>query len=168
MWLRIVGALLLIPLLDAVVLVVVASQVEGFGAVGIVALVVLTALVGLGLVRAEGRHTVRKLRRRVERGELPTEELLDGGLLIAAGAFLLTPGFVTDAAGFLLVAPPTRWPIRAAVERFVVAPSLDRKTGGIATGSAYLGGFPDPGDGREVDADGYEVDARGDRDPSRK
>lgn len=164
MLLRILGLLLLIPLFDAVVLVAVATQI---GAVATVALVVLTALVGLLLVRAEGRHTVRKIQRRVERGELPGDELLDGGLLIAAGAFLLTPGLVTDLVGLILVVPVTRWPLRAGVKRWFVLPYLDRKTGGIATGGVYFGGFPGDDDTYDVGEDAYEVggsDPRDDRD----
>ena len=91
--LRLVGVLLLIPLLDVMLLVILATQL---GAVATVALVVLTALVGLLLVRAEGRHTLRKLESKVGAGEIPTDELLDGGLLLVAGALLLTPGLVTD------------------------------------------------------------------------
>ena len=162
MLLRILGLLLLIPLFDAVVLVAVATQI---GAVPTVALVVLTALVGLLLVRAEGRHTARKIQQRIQRGQLPADELLDGGLLIAAGAFLLTPGLVTDFVGLVLVVPVTRWPVRKTLKRWLVVPYLDRKTGGIASGGVYSGGFP------EEDTTAYDVrDAgpRDDREPSRE
>ncbi len=155
MLLRILGLLLLIPLFDAVVLVAVATLTP-LGWTGVVALVVLTALLGLLLVRAEGRHTVRKIRRRIDRGELPADELLDGGLLAAAGVSLLTPGFVTDFVGLVLVVPVTRWPIRAGLKRFVVIPYLDRKTGGIASGNVYEAGFPKQ-ETYDVDADEYEV-----------
>jgi len=138
--LRLIGLLLLIPLLDALLLVVLGAT---FGWPLIVLAVVLTALVGLVLVRAEGRHTIRKIQRKLAQGEAPTDELVDGGLLIAAGAFLLTPGLVTDLVGFLLVVPPTRYPVRVALKKWVVVPYADRKTGGFATGSVYLGGFPD-------------------------
>jgi UPF0716 protein FxsA len=134
------AALLLVPLLDAVLLVVVAGAI---GWVETVALVVLTALLGMLFVRAEGRHTVRNLQRAVARGEQPTDQIIDGGLLIAAGAFLLTPGLVTDAIGFLLVLPPTRYLVRTALKRYVLVPYLDRQTGGFVTGQVYTGGFPE-------------------------
>jgi UPF0716 protein FxsA len=140
--LRIIGLLLLIPLLDALLLVVV-TGILGWQLV--VLLVVLTALVGTLLVRAEGRHTLAKIQRKLARGEAPTDELIDGGLLIVAGAFLLTPGLVTDAIGFLLVVPLTRYPIRLALKKWVITPYADEKTGGFATGSVYVGGFPDDG-----------------------
>ncbi len=136
-------ALLLIPFLDAVLLAIIVSQTPWFSWVAMVLLVVLTGLVGMLLVRAEGRRTIRKIQRSLERGEPPTNQLLDGALLIAAGAFLLTPGLVTDLIGFLLVLPPTRIPIRAGIKRFVVVPYVDKKTGGFASGTVWTFGFPD-------------------------
>jgi len=142
-------ALLLIPLADALFLVVLAAQ---FDWLLIVALVVLTALVGMLFVRAEGRHTMRKIQRALAEGRAPTDELLDGALLLVAGAFLLTPGLVTDAVGLLLVFRPTRYPIRLVVKRFVV-PRLDERSGGFATGRVYTFGFPG-GDGNSSNAGG--------------
>jgi UPF0716 protein FxsA len=135
----VLAGLLLIPLADILLLVWVAGRI---GAAATVALVVLTALIGMLLVRAEGRHTLRKLQRRAAAGEVPTDELLDGALLIAAGAFLLTPGLVTDAVGLLLVVPLTRLPLRAALRRWVVVPMLDNQTGGFVTGRVYTAGAP--------------------------
>jgi UPF0716 protein FxsA len=127
--------LLVIPLADAVLLAYIASEILGWAPT--VLLVVLTGLVGLLLVRAEGRRTLRKLQRTAARGEIPTDELIDGGLLIAAGAFLLTPGVVTDAIGFLFAVPLTRAPIRLALKRWVLVPYVDGKTGGFVTGQVY-------------------------------
>ncbi|UWG49945.1 Protein affecting phage T7 exclusion by the F plasmid [Halalkaliarchaeum sp. AArc-CO] len=137
----VLGLLLLIPLADALLLVVVAGYI---GAAATIALVVLTALVGMLLVRAEGRHTLRRLQRKAARGEPPTDELMDGALLIAAGAFLLTPGLVTDAIGILISIPITRYPIREVLKRYVVVPYLDREMDGFVTGGVWTHGFPDP------------------------
>ncbi len=147
--------LLLIPFLDAVILAIVVSQTELVGWVGMVAFVVLTGLIGMLLVRAEGRRTIRKIQRRLVAGEAPTDQLLDGALLIAAGAFLLTPGLVTDLLGFLLVVPPTRIPIRAGLKRFVILPYADGKTGGLASGVVWTGGFP--GGGGRADDGTYDL-----------
>ncbi len=156
---RVLVLLLLIPLLDALLLVYVASLI---GAVPTVALVVLTALIGLLLVRAEGRHTLRRLQEQIAIGEVPTDPLLDGGLLIAAGAFLLTPGLVTDAIGFLLVLPPSRYLIRTLMKRWVVVPVLDDRTGGFVTGNVYSVGYPDAGpsgdDSVDLGPDSYNID----------
>jgi UPF0716 protein FxsA len=141
--LRAIALLLLIPLFDAVLLVALATGVIfKIPALVIVALVVLTALVGMLLVRAEGRATLQKIQQKLATGEVPTNELIDGGLLIAAGAFFLTPGLVTDFVGLLLAVPFTRYPVRAALRRWVVRPYIDAKTGGLASGQIYIGGFP--------------------------
>jgi UPF0716 protein FxsA len=160
--LRIIGLLLLVPLFDALFLVVVTAYL---GWKLVVLLVVLTALLGLFLVRLEGRHTLAKMQRKVARGEAPTDELLDGALLLVAGAFLLTPGLITDIIGFLLVIPLTRYPIRLALKKWVVVPYADEKTGGFATGKIYVGGFPGdgpttgPGDGSDPDEPDRGFDA---------
>jgi len=138
-WLALLA--LLLPLADAALLVYVA--LEWIGAVATVALVVLTGLVGMLLVRAEGRRTLRKMQRSLAAGEPPTDELLDGGLLIAAGAFLLAPGIITDVIGFLFAVPLSRIPVRVGLKRWVVVPFVDEKTGGFGSGRVYVGGFPD-------------------------
>lgn len=158
--LRWILALLLIPFLDAVLLAVVVSQTDVIGWVGMILLVVLTGLVGMLLVRAEGRRTIRKMQRSLSRGEPPTNQLVDGGLLIAAGAFLLTPGLVTDLLGFLLVVPVTRIPIRLALKRYVIVPYADRKTDGFASGQVWTFGFPDGADAQAAGGPaGYGPDA---------
>ncbi len=170
--LRIIGVLLLIPLLEMLLLVVLSSYV---GWQIVVLLVVLTALVGMLLVRAQGRQTLRKIQRKTARGELPADELLDGALLLVSGAFLLTPGLVTDLLGFLLVVPFTRYPIRLAVKKWVVVPYADAKSRGFVTGNVYIDGFPSDegaagvqggpgpgpgpsGDTYDMDEDSYDVD----------
>lgn len=136
--------LLVVPFVDALFLIYVATRL---GAVLTVALVVLTAILGMLLLRAEGRATLARVQRKLARGEPPTDELVDGGLLIAAGALLLTPGLVTDAIGFAFAFPITRVPIRMGLKRYVIVPYVDRQTGGFATGNVYVGGFPGGDDG---------------------
>jgi UPF0716 protein FxsA len=147
--------LLLIPLADALLLVGVADFV---GWQVTVLLVVLTGLVGMLLVRAEGRHTLRSIQRDLATGELPTDPLLDGGLLIAAGAFLLTPGLVTDTIGFLFTIPVTRYPIRVVLKRYVVQPYLDERTEGFVTGEVWTAGFPE-GETVDVDPENYRFES---------
>jgi len=147
--------LLLIPLADALLLVGVA---DFLGWKETVLLVVLTGLVGMLLVRAEGRHTLESIQRSLATGGVPTDQLLDGGLLIAAGAFLLTPGLVTDTIGFLVGIPMTRYPIRELVKRFVVRPYLDERTDGFVTGEVWTGGFPQ-GETVDVDPENYRFES---------
>lgn len=138
---RIIALLLLIPLTDIIILLALSTVI---GAVATVALVVLTALLGMLLVRAEGRHTIRRVERKLREGDLPEDELINGALLIASGVFFLTPGVVTDLTGLVLVLPPTRYPVRLLAKRFVITPYLDGKTDEFITGNIYTGGFPNP------------------------
>jgi len=149
--------LLVIPLVDALLLIPVS---DFLGLLPTVALVVLTGLVGMMLVRAEGRHTLRRFQRKLAEGTLPTDEMMDGALLIAAGAFLLTPGLVTDTIGFLFAVPVTRYPIREALLRLVVRPYMERQTEGFVSGNVYVGGFPDE-DTVDLGKGDYRVDDEG-------
>ncbi len=94
-----------IPLVEIYVLVAVGSHL---GALATVALVVLTAVTGVALLRLQGLATLDRVQRALARGEIPARPMLEGLLLLVAGALLLTPGFVTDAAGFALLVPRVR------------------------------------------------------------
>ncbi len=63
---------------------------------------------GSVLLRSQGRRVWSRFRQTLERGAIPHREVLDGALVIFGGAFLITPGFISDAVGLLLLLPPTR------------------------------------------------------------
>jgi UPF0716 protein FxsA len=96
---------LLVPLAEIVVLIEVGSVI---GTLPTVAMVVLTAVIGAFLVRAEGLITLQRAKTAMGQGELPAMELIEGVFILLAGALLLTPGFVTDAFGFCCLIPPLR------------------------------------------------------------
>ncbi len=105
MGIYLLAAFIGVPLLE------IAVFIEIGGALGLwptLALVILTAVLGTWQLRAQGLITLMRARDQVERGALPARELFDGACLLVAGALLLTPGFVTDAVGFLLFFPPVR------------------------------------------------------------
>ena len=135
----VIGALLLVPLLDSIVLVSVAGQTAWTPTV---ALIVVTALLGLVLVRAEGRRTMARFRQSVAAGDLPADQLIDGALLLVAGTLLVTPGLVTDALGLLATIPITRRPLRSLLKTRVIVPRLEAETGGFMSGRVYTTGFP--------------------------
>lgn len=78
------------------------------GGLATVALTVLTAAVGIAMVRHQGFDLLRRAQIEVDRGEQPVREVFDGLCLLVAGLCLLVPGFVTDAFGFLLLVPAFR------------------------------------------------------------
>ena len=96
---------LLVPLVEIYFLIKVGSVI---GAIPTIALVVFTALLGAMLLRFQGWATLTRSRQVLEQGQLPALEMLEGVLLIFAGALLLTPGFFTDGIGFVFLVPPLR------------------------------------------------------------
>ncbi|MEQ5802340.1 FxsA family protein [Halomonas sp. H10-9-1] len=95
----------LFALLDFVILFSVGSQI---GLLTTLLLVLATGFIGLHLIRREGAATFARARERLERGEMPSGELLTGAALIFGGALLMAPGFVSDVLGFLCLMPDAR------------------------------------------------------------
>ena len=98
-------AFTLFALLDFVILFSVGSQI---GLLTTLLMVLATGFIGLHLIRREGAATFARARERLERGEVPSGELLTGAALIFGGALLMAPGFVSDALGFLCLIPDAR------------------------------------------------------------
>lgn len=72
------------------------------------AIIVITAIIGAALTKSQGRRAIEKLHKASSEGRLPAREAFDGVMILIAGAVLITPGFLTDAVGFLLLIPPVR------------------------------------------------------------
>lgn len=95
----------LVPVLEIYLLIQVGSVI---GALWTALLVVLTAVIGVRLLKIQGVSTLARAQNKMQTGQMPAQEMLEGMGLVVAGAFLLTPGFFTDAIGFILLFPPTR------------------------------------------------------------
>lgn len=104
-----------VPLAELAILVWLGRRL---GLLPTVALVVLTGIVGAALARWQGLAALSGLRAALDAGRLPHREVVDGVLVLVAGAMLLTPGLLTDTAGFLLLVPALR---RRVGERVVAA-----------------------------------------------
>ena len=127
-----------IPVIEMYILILVGSQI---GALTTIALVVLTATIGLWLFRREGFATIQNLQRKLHTGEIPGRELLEGVMLLVGGALLLTPGFVTDGIGFVCLLPGLRKPIA----EWLIKRGLLTMTQGFTIHSSQFGQF-DQGD----------------------
>jgi UPF0716 protein FxsA len=113
---------LLVPIVEIYLLIQV-GQVIGAG--WTICLVVLTAVIGVSLLKVQGLSTLNRAQRKMQENELPAREMLEGLGLVVAGALLLTPGFFTDAVGFFLLFPPTRiWLVSAVASRMMVSSSV--------------------------------------------
>ena len=103
-----------VPLLELYVIVQVAG---GLGAGQTIVLLLVVSVVGAWMVRRSGLGVLNQIRTRLSQGEIPGNELVDGLLIMLAGALMLTPGFITDAVGLLLLFPPTRIGVRSVLVR---------------------------------------------------
>ncbi len=106
----------MVPVLEIAVVIQVGRVI---GTWPTVLLLVAESLVGAWLLTREGPGAWQRLRAALGAGRVPTNELLDGALILVGGALLLTPGFLTDAVGFACVLPPTRPLVRALLRRAV-------------------------------------------------
>lgn len=111
---RLLLLFLLTPALELGVLIQV-DKLIGFGPT--IGLIVATGIAGSYLARREGLNTWRRLNERLNAGDLPGKELIDGVIILVAGALLVTPGVLTDVVGFLGLLPPTRALIRKFLMR---------------------------------------------------
>jgi UPF0716 protein FxsA len=90
---------------------------DAIGAVWTILLLAADSVLGSLLLRAQGRSVWRRFNDALVEGKMPHREVIDGVLVIFGGAFLITPGFITDIVGLLLLLPPTRALIRSQVVR---------------------------------------------------
>ena len=107
-------ALLCVPLLELYVIIQVA---DGMGTGETILLLIAVSVAGAWMVRRSGLGVLNQIQTRLNRGELPAGELVDGLLILIAGALMLTPGFLTDGVGLLLLFPPTRLVVRSLLVR---------------------------------------------------
>ena len=98
-------ALLVVPIVELIVIIQVATRIGFFETL---AVLILISVAGAWLVRREGAAAWRRVQAAMARGEIPTNEAIDGVLVVIGGALLLTPGFVTDLVGFLFLIPVAR------------------------------------------------------------
>lgn len=161
--------LLVMPVVELAVIVQVAEEV---GVLSTLVLLVVVSISGAWLLKQQGAATWRSLQATMQRGQMPTKEATDGALILLGGALLLTPGFVTDAVGLVLLIPPSRAVVKSsfrkllgawAAKRFGAAGRAAstvrtarvtrvRRSTGAATPSDSAGRLP--GEGPRGDADG--------------
>jgi UPF0716 protein FxsA len=119
-------ALLVVPIAELAVLIQVGSEI---GVWWTILLLIAVSVLGSWLVKREGLGLWARANRELAAGRMPTKELLDGILVLFAGALLLTPGFLTDIVGILLLLPPTR-----AVIRRILRARFERRMTIVALG----------------------------------
>jgi UPF0716 protein FxsA len=138
---------IVLPLLEIFAFIEVGSSI---GVMPTLALILLSAVVGVLLVRWQGLKVFLDARRSLGRNELPVLAVVHGGLLLLAGFLLLTPGFITDTAGFLLLVPPIRSLLAERIWRWLEVRTEIRARYAAASGRVAII------EGEAVEIDGVE------------
>lgn len=124
--------LLMVPIAELYVIIRVADQI-GIG-LTLLALIAVS-VAGTWLLKREGTATYFRAREVLAAGRIPSKELTDGFLILFGGALLLTPGFLTDVVGLVLIFPPTRAPLKRFFQTIVFAKLVKRYP--VAAGGGY-------------------------------
>lgn len=133
-----------VPIVEISVFVLVAGAI---GFLPALAAVLALSFLGAWLVKAEGVGVLRRMRGSLNRGEVPTAAVVDGGLLVLAGALCIVPGFVTAAFGLLMLLPPLRRAVRnQLLRRWGGGVGLGRRrvVGGTIVDVEYVGDVTAP------------------------
>lgn len=120
-----------IPLIEIYLLIAIGSEI---GALPTIGLILFTAGLGVTLLRIQGFLTLTKIRQSLDQGEIPAATMLEGLMLLIAGALLLTPGFFTDAIGFICLVPSIRSKIANSLLKRVIVTQHNRKAASQGSG----------------------------------
>jgi UPF0716 protein FxsA len=130
--------LVVAPLAELYVIIQVAHVIGGWETI---ALLLIESAIGAWLLRRQGLNTLARIGEAVDQRRIPGRELVDGLLIIIAGALMLAPGFISDIIGYLLLLPPTRAPIRGVVMRRFKSGKAGRFVAFSSGGARFVGDF---------------------------
>jgi UPF0716 protein FxsA len=144
-------AILLLAMFIAIPIIEIGLFIEIGGWIGLwptLAIVIVTAFAGTTLLRLQGLAVLQRAQASMARNELPVQEVFDGLCLLIAGILLLTPGFFTDAVGFMLFVPPFRRFAAFSIGRWLVrSGKISVSAGGFGPGTSGSGPGAGPGPG---------------------
>jgi UPF0716 protein FxsA len=116
LFLRLFLLFTLVPAIELYLIIKVGSVI---GAFNTILLIIFTGVVGAYYARQQGFRVVSNIQWKMQQGTVPGDDLVNGAMLLVGGAFLITPGFITDFAGFSLIFPPSREAIKVGVKRYL-------------------------------------------------
>ncbi|WOX06143.1 FxsA family protein [Microbulbifer pacificus] len=128
---------IVLPILEMWLLITVGEKI---GALPTIGLVLFTAVVGVALLRRQGISTLMRAQEKMRAGEVPAREMAEGIFLAVGGALLLTPGFITDALGFICLIPGLRQLVLGKLLNHIVVirPGYGPHTGGREQGGGNV------------------------------
>jgi UPF0716 protein FxsA len=146
---------IVVPIAEIYVIIQVGQAI---GALWTIVLLIADSILGSMLMRSQGRQAWRRFNEAIAAGRPPAREVFDGALVIFGGAFLLTPGFLTDILGLVLLLPPTRALVRGFIVRSVLGRTPAGRAAMFATRRARGGGGTRPpadveGTAQDLDSD---------------
>ena len=144
---------IVVPIAELYVIIQVGEAIGVWWTIGIL---IADSILGSMLMRSQGRIAWRRFNEALQAGRPPAREVLDGVLVIFGGAFLLTPGFITDVFGVIFLLPPTR----AIVRRLLVRRFSDRMIVAARTRAGTWSTRPGDVDGTAVDGDAEHLPRR--------
>ncbi|MDF1826211.1 MAG: FxsA family protein [Verrucomicrobiales bacterium] len=148
MFARLLLLFIAIPVLELCIFMVLGSKI---GIPTTLAIIILTAILGAWLTKSQGLKALSKYQSALSQGRLPHEEVMDGLLILVAGAVLLTPGFLTDAIGFTLLVPSLRDIAKTVVKGYL--------SGKISVAGETMGApKPAPGSSRVINIEAEVVE----------
>lgn len=145
---RLLLLFILLPFLEFALLLVIAEHTSWQFTLG---LIIVTGVVGAWLARREGTQCLGRIQSELSQGQMPGDSLVDGMMILVAGAMLITPGIITDIFGFSLLIPPMRFRLK----QLVIARLKHRIV--VSGFSSVPQSGPQPGSGFE---DAIDVDHR--------
>ncbi len=105
-----------VPAIELYLIIKVGSVI---GALNTIFIIIFTGILGAYYARQQGFRVVNNIQWKMQQGTVPGDDLVNGAMLLVGGAFLITPGFITDFAGVSLIFPPTREAIKVGVKRYL-------------------------------------------------
>jgi UPF0716 protein FxsA len=128
---------IVVPIAEIYVIIQVGQAI---GVLWTILLLIADSIIGARLLSWQGRRVWQRFQEALAAGRMPHREVMDGVLIIVGGAFLLAPGFITDALGLVLLIPPTR----ALVRRLLARTIITRRFRAARVGTWPPGGPPPP------------------------
>ena len=112
MFARLLILFIIVPIIELTLFIKLDKHV---GLIPTLVIILVTAIIGAALTKSQGARALANFQNALAMGKMPHKEMVDGLLILIAGSLLLTPGFLTDTIGFLLLLPPVRVVIRGVV-----------------------------------------------------
>lgn len=113
---RLILIFIIVPLMEILLLIEIGSRI---GTLNTISIIIVTGILGGYMMRQQGFAILTNIRMNLSQGRMPTGELINGALVLVGGILLLTPGFFTDAVGFVLLIPTTRGLVRKKIQLLI-------------------------------------------------